>query len=111
MTKLDETERILMRGGDHFDLVGRLARPTMTLDAEIGLRVRRIRRALDMTQSDLAELVHYAVPTISRMERGTYRFTADTIALFAQALGVREDLLTGGVDLTNRKKRRDKNDG
>ena len=65
----------------------------------MGERVRRVRRAQDVTQERLAELSGLNVITISRLEKGTAKEVyADTVAALARALGVSADYLLGLSD-------------
>jgi transcriptional regulator with XRE-family HTH domain len=65
----------------------------------LGERVRRVRRAQDVTQARLAELSGLNVITISRLEKGTAKEAyADTVADLARALGVSADYLLGLSD-------------
>ena len=66
------------------------------MEAAIGRRVRRSRRARDVTQSQLAVQTGLNVTTISRLENGTAKETyADTIVALARGLGVSADYLLG----------------
>lgn len=69
------------------------------MQAPVGERVRRVRRAQDLTQERLAELAGLNVITISRLEKGTAKEAyADTVAALARALGVSADYLLGLSD-------------
>jgi transcriptional regulator with XRE-family HTH domain len=62
----------------------------------LGQRLRKVRRARDLTQLELEKLsgVHYT--TISRIESGeASRPSADTVRELAQALDVSMDYLMG----------------
>ena len=62
----------------------------------LGDRVRRVRRAQELTQGRLAELAQLNVITISRLENGTAKAVyADTVAALARALEVSADYLLG----------------
>lgn len=66
------------------------------MEAAIGRRVRRARRARDVTQSQLAVQTGLNVTTISRLENGTAKETyAETIIALARGLGVSADYLLG----------------
>ncbi len=66
------------------------------MEAPVGERVRRVRRANDVTQERLAELSGLNVITISRLEKGTAKAVyGDSVAALARALGVSADYLLG----------------
>ncbi len=66
------------------------------MQAPVGERVRRVRRAQDITQAGLAVLSGLNVITISRLEKGSAKAVyADTVAALARALGVSADYLLG----------------
>ena len=53
---------------------------------EFGLRVRRRREELSLTQSELARLVGTSQPAIARLEAGGTQPTLETIAALSRAL-------------------------
>jgi transcriptional regulator with XRE-family HTH domain len=66
------------------------------MKSPVGERVRRVRRAQDLTQEKLAARAALSVLTISRLEKGTAKAVyADTVADLARALGVSTDYLLG----------------
>ena len=66
------------------------------MQAPVGDRVRRVRRAQDLTQEELAGMAGLNVITISRLEKGTAKAVyADTVAVLARALQVSSDYLLG----------------
>ena len=66
------------------------------MKAPIGERLRKTRRAQDLTQARLAEMADINVITISRLEKGTARAVyADTVVALADALQVSADYLLG----------------
>ncbi len=66
------------------------------MQAPVGERVRRVRRAQDVTQERLAVLSGLNVITISRLEKGSAKQVyGDTVADLARALGVSADYLLG----------------
>ena len=79
------------------DARGRPAkRPNVWLGVDVGRRVRRIRRAKDVTQVQFAAQTGLNRMTISRLENGTAKEAyADTIVALARALGVSADYLLG----------------
>jgi len=75
----------------------------MSENADIGERLRRTRRACDITQQALADRIGVAHSTIVRIEKGRIRPSADTLFALADALGVdpkwllQGELPTGGL--------------
>ena len=68
------------------------------MEADVGKRVRRVRRAQDVTQVQLAAQAGLHVMTISRLENGTAKAVyGDTIVALARALGVSADYLLPGA--------------
>lgn len=67
------------------------------VDAAFGLRVRRERRARDLTLRDLTDLTGIAFSQLSRIENGKGT-TLHAAATVAAGLGVPLALLTGPVD-------------
>lgn len=66
------------------------------MEAPVGSRVRRVRRAKDLTQEALASRAALNVITISRLENGTAKAVyADTVVALAKALEVTSDYLLG----------------
>ena len=55
---------------------------------EIGMRIREARRALGMTQLDLATATGIRRPNVARLERGGNTPTIETLQRVARALGV-----------------------
>lgn len=55
---------------------------------EVGDRIRRLRRARELTQEQLAELLAVDSKTISRVENGHHAITIDFAARLARALRV-----------------------
>jgi transcriptional regulator with XRE-family HTH domain len=69
------------------------------MQAPVGERVRRVRRAQDLTQAQLATKAKINVITISRLEKGTAKAVyADTVVALALALGISADYLLGLSD-------------
>lgn len=69
------------------------------MHAPVGERVRKLRRAQDLTQEDLATKSQLNVITISRLENKTAKAVyGDTIVALAVALGVSTDYLLGMSD-------------
>jgi transcriptional regulator with XRE-family HTH domain len=55
-------------------------------DRRVGLRVRRLRQHIGLSQSALARRVGFNVDGISKVERGTRSLKAHHLPLFAKAL-------------------------
>lgn len=104
MDRLTETERILMRGGDNFEYVGRAPKRATTVDMAIGAQIRAIRREKALNQWGLGRSLNCSTTTVFRMEHGRYRFCTSDISHIAEALGVPEETLHGGLDLAAREK-------
>ena len=66
--------------------------------AQVGRRIRRRRRALDVTQEKLASEAGIHRTRISAIERGNVMPRLDTLILLARALGVAEAQLLAGMD-------------
>lgn len=60
----------------------------MSENEDIGERVRRTRRACDITQTDLAARIGVAHSTIVRIEKGRMRPSADTLFALADVFEV-----------------------
>lgn len=54
----------------------------------IGRRIKALRKQAGMTQEELAGLVHIDPQHMSRLERGVYFPSLETLELIAQSLGV-----------------------
>jgi tetratricopeptide (TPR) repeat protein len=67
----------------------------------LGTRVRTLRTAAGLTQSDLAE-GRFSKEYVSQIERGKTRPTAETVAWLAERLGVDPALLLTGVSAAER---------
>ena len=64
---------------------------------DFGKRLRRIRRAQDLTQQELGKKADIHYTTISRLEAGdATQIYADTVVRLAEALGVSLDMLVRG---------------
>jgi transcriptional regulator with XRE-family HTH domain len=67
--------------------------------ADFGKRLRRIRRAKDLTQQELGKKADIHYTTISRLEAGdATQIYADTVVRLAEALGVNPDRLLRGEE-------------
>lgn len=64
----------------------------------IGPRLRRVRRAQDITQDALAERTGVAVSTIVRIEKGQVTPQIETVFKIAEALGIDPKALAFGDD-------------
>jgi len=70
-------------------------------DADLGERLRRLRREAGLTQSQLAD-GRFSKEYVSQIERGKTRPTAETFAWLAERLGVDSALLEHGVSADER---------
>ena len=75
----------------------------MTGERSIGEVVRRLRRALDLTQRDLAQRVYCATGTIRRIESGDLRPSRELAAQLATALGVPDGDREAFLELARRR--------
>lgn len=55
---------------------------------KIGLRIKEIREAKDVSQQDLASLCNFEKANMSRIEAGRTNFTISTLYKISQALDV-----------------------
>src|SRR6185295_8092183 len=77
-------------------------RPDRTVgNGEVGQRVRTLRVAGGLTQSDLAG-GRFSKEYVSQIERGKTRPTTDTLEWQAEKLGVDPDFLETGVSVADR---------
>lgn len=74
---------------------GKLPRKTININQEQGSRLSKARKHRNITQEKLAELSNYSVQTISGIENGTRRLTLESANIFAKALMIRVEYLTG----------------
>ena len=65
--------------------------------AEVGGRVRDLRRARHLTQEALAEQCNISSPFLGHIERGTRKMSLETLAALAAALEVSADELLFGT--------------
>lgn len=80
----------------------------MKLKREFGISVRHHRRAADMTQERLAELVDVSIETIGKIERGVAAPSFDTVEKIAAALDVPPPALFGAGERVQPKGERGK---
>jgi transcriptional regulator with XRE-family HTH domain len=66
------------------------------LDALIGQRVRRLRAARGLSQTELGQAINVTFQQIQKYEAGTNRIAASTLVRLAAALGVAPDALLSG---------------
>ncbi|MDR2130543.1 MAG: helix-turn-helix domain-containing protein [Odoribacteraceae bacterium] len=59
----------------------------------IGARIATIRRSLGITQEQLAESTGFKQANISRIERGQYNVTFDTLTIIAHAFNMKIDFV------------------
>ncbi len=63
-------------------------------DIQLGKRIRRFRKKVDLTQEELAEKVRVSTTHIGLVETGKRRLSLKTLQKIASALGVKvKDLL------------------
>jgi tetratricopeptide (TPR) repeat protein len=74
---------------------------TSVADAALGERLRRLRVAAGLSQTQLAA-GRFSKEYVSQIERGKTRPTADTLAWLAERLGADADFLSSGVSTTDR---------
>lgn len=55
----------------------------------LGLRIKEIRKSLNMTQERLAELVGIGTPNISYIENGKFAQSVDTLEKMAKVMNVK----------------------
>jgi len=67
----------------------------MTLEREIGARMRARRRQLRLSQAELAEKLGVSFQQVQKYERGANRVAASTLITAAEALGVSIGWLAG----------------
>ncbi|RII43618.1 XRE family transcriptional regulator [Galactobacter valiniphilus] len=60
---------------------------------EIGARIKRARKALGVTQEELAELIGVSTRTLGQVERGTGTPSLATVLAAAAAVGVRLEVI------------------
>ncbi|MDR3090640.1 MAG: helix-turn-helix domain-containing protein [Clostridiales bacterium] len=63
------------------------------------LRIRKLRRTRDWTQSDLARQINSTASSISKYEVGTLEPSIDTLVLMAKAFDVSVDYIIGHSDI------------
>ena len=73
----------------------------MTLEREIGARMRARRRQLRLSQAELAEKLGVSFQQVQKYERGANRVAASTLITAAEALGVSIGWLAGEVSPTH----------
>jgi tetratricopeptide (TPR) repeat protein len=79
------------------------SRPARPSGPQLGERLRQLRVAAGLTQSDLAG-DRFSKEYVSQIERGKTRPTQDTVAWLAGRLGVDADFLANGVSVDQRAK-------
>ena len=63
---------------------------------EIGKRIRRYRRAKELSQDNLAEMIGLSQVHIGHIETGAVKMSLSTLVSIANALGVSPDVLLSG---------------
>ena len=74
-----------------------MSKPIESCHIGVGLRIRIIREALDMTQGDLAKRVGLTRVSVTNMEIGRQRLLLHTVEQFAKALGTTPKNLLKGI--------------
>ena len=67
-------------------------------DVEVGVRVRALRKAREISQSDLAAAAGITFQQVQKYERGTNRISASKLQQIARRLGVPISELLGEAD-------------
>jgi transcriptional regulator with XRE-family HTH domain len=62
--------------------------PKDTFLLDIGQEIRRIRKSLKLTQTDIGRKIKKTAPTISKIENGKHPLDLLTVRKVAKALGV-----------------------
>ena len=70
------------------------------IDVEIGLNLRRLRKARAMSQSDLAGKLGLTFQQVQKYERGANRISGSTLVRAARALGVQAADILPSTDAT-----------
>lgn len=65
---------------------------------KMGQRILARRKALGMTQEDLADLIFTTAPMISNLEQGKKAVRPDNLAKVCKALGLSADFVLTGAD-------------
>ncbi len=68
--------------------------------ADLGDRIRMLRRRLGLTEQNLADLLGVTLQHISGVEKGVSRPSLDLLVRMAQELGVTTDYLLTGIRAT-----------
>lgn len=68
--------------------MSRVAQPASPQVANIGVRLRRLRKQRKMTQSELARQIGIQQSDLSRMEKGEYRVSLDNLFKLLSVFGV-----------------------
>ena len=69
---------------------------------QMGQRILARRKALGLTQDDLAEMIGVTPPMISNLEQGKKAIRPDNLAKVCKALGVSSDFVLYGSDCNSR---------
>lgn len=92
----------------------------MNLKQKFGLRIKELRKALNMTQENISEVLNTEPPNISRLERGVNFPQIDKIEKLAELFDVpvyelfkfehfskREDLINKIIEVLNKSNQKD----
>lgn len=64
----------------------------------VGEKIKALRKARNLTQEELGEIIEKSQPTVCRIENGLVKIRWDDIKEFAKKLNVSEDYLTKETD-------------
>jgi transcriptional regulator with XRE-family HTH domain len=73
------------------------AKPIEACHAAVGVRIRALREALDLTQEDIAKRVGITLASIANIEIGRQRLLLHNVEDFARAVGTTPKNLLKGV--------------
>lgn len=74
-----------------------MSKPIEAVHGQVGLRVRAMREALGISQSDLAQRVGITRTSLTNIEAGRQRLLLHSVETFARALGTTVKHLMKGI--------------
>lgn len=74
-----------------------MSKPIESCHAMVGMRIRRIREMLGITQDDLAKRVGLKRVSVTNTEMGRQRLLLDGVERYAEALGTTPKALLKGI--------------